>query len=173
VVLPDNVLFEAGSAGEGIRRRLLEQFDFHTMLRLPTGIFYKPGVKANVLFFEKRPPRADGVPNTKTLWIYDFRTNKNFTLKQNPLVASDLDDFVSCCGTNRAKRKESERFKRFDVADLLKRDKLNLDITWLKDESLDDIDNLLPPDEIAAELVESLQEALDAFQSVAEELKGR
>jgi type I restriction-modification system DNA methylase subunit len=82
VVLPDNVLFEAGSAGEGIRKRLLEQFDFHTLLRLPTGIFYKPGVKANVLFFDKRAPRADGKPNSKALWIYDFRTNLHFTLKR-------------------------------------------------------------------------------------------
>ena len=171
VVLPDNVLFEAGSAGEGIRRRLLEQFDFHTMVRLPTGIFYKPGVKANVLFFDKRPPRADGVPNTTALWIYDFRTNKNFTLKQNPLSPSDLEDFVACYGTNRGRRKETERFKKFGVSDLLKRDKLNLDITWLKDDSLEDVDNLPPPGEIAAEIVESLQEALDAFRDVAEELK--
>lgn len=171
VVLPDNVLFEAGSAGEGIRRRLLEQFDFHTLLRLPTGIFYKPGVKANVLFFDKHPPRADGEPNTKALWIYDFRTNKHFTLKQNPLKAADLDDFKTCYQPdNRAKRKESERFHKFEVADLLKRDKLNLDIFWLKDDSLDDVDSLPPPDEIAAEIVENLQAALEAFQSVADEL---
>ena len=166
VVLPDNVLFEAGSAGEGIRRRLLEQFDFHTLLRLPTGIFYKQGVKANVLFFDKHAPRADGKPNTKELWIYDFRTNRNFTLKKNPLQAKDLEDFVACY----SKRKETERFKRFPVADLLKRDKLNLDIFWLKDDSLDDVDSLPPPDEIAAEIVENLQAALEAFQSVAHEL---
>ena len=78
VVMPDNVLFEAGNAGEGIRKRLLQQFDFHTLLRLPTGIFYKQGVKANVLFFDKKPASTE--PWTKTLWIYDFRTNKNFTL---------------------------------------------------------------------------------------------
>lgn len=171
VVLPDNVLFEAGSAGEGIRRRLLEQFDFHTLLRLPTGIFYKPGVKANVLFFDKHPPRADGKPNTKALWIYDFRTNQHFTLKKNPLKGTDLDDFVTCYKVdNRSRRKESERFRKFDVADLLKRDKLNLDIFWLKDESLDDADSLLPPDEIAIEIVENLQAALEVFQSVADEL---
>ena len=171
VVLPDNVLFEAGSAGEGIRRRLLEQFDFHTLLRLPTGIFYKPGVKANVLFFDKHAPRADGKPNTKELWIYDFRTNRTFTLKKNPLKADDLTDFVECFSAeNRGKRNETERFKRFPIADLLKRDKLNLDIFWLKDESLDDVDSLPPPDEIAAEIVENLQAALEAFQSVAEEL---
>lgn len=171
VVLPDNVLFEAGSAGEGIRRRLLEQFDFHTLLRLPTGIFYKPGVKANVLFFDKHPPRADGKPNTKALWVYDFRTNQHFTLKKNPIKREDLDDFVACYkADNRAKRKETDRFRKFKVEDLLKRDKLNLDIFWLKDDSLDDVDSLPPPDEIAAEIVENLQAALEAFQSVADEL---
>jgi type I restriction enzyme M protein len=173
VVLPDNVLFEAGSAGEGIRKRLLTQFDFHTLMRLPTGIFYKPGVKANVLFFDKHPPRADGKPNTKTLWIYDFRTNMHFTLRKNTLSSSDLDDFVKCYSAgDRSKRKEdkAERFRRFGVDDLLKRDKLNLDIFWLKDDSLDDVDSLPPPDEIAAEIVENLQAALEAFQTVAAEL---
>jgi len=171
VVLPDNVLFEAGSAGEGIRKRLLEQFDFHTLLRLPTGIFYANGVKANILFFDKHPPRADGKPNSKMLWIYDLRTNQHFTLKKNPLKSADLDDFItSYSASNRNKRKEAERFKCFNVKDLLKRDKLNLDIFWLKDESLDDVDSLPPPDEIAAEIVENLQAALKAFQSVADEL---
>lgn len=171
VVLPDNVLFEAGSAGEGIRRRLLEQFDFHTLLRLPTGIFYKPGVKANVLFFDKRPPRADGQPNTKALWIYDLRTNRHFTLKKNPLDADDLQDFVACYRAGQmGQRLEVERFKRFEVEQLLKRDKLNLDIFWLKDDSLDDVDSLPAPDVIAAEIVENLQAALEAFQAVAEEL---
>lgn len=171
VVLPDNVLFEAGSAGEGIRRRLLEQFDFHTLLRLPTGIFYKPGVKANVLFFDKRPPRADGKPNTKALWIYDFRTNQHFTLKKNPLQASDLQDFVACYHVgHRGQRRESERFRKFEAEELLKRDKLNLDIFWLKDDSLDDVDSLPAPDIIAAEIVENLQAALEAFQAVADEL---
>lgn len=171
VVLPDNVLFEAGSAGEGIRKRLLTQFEFHTLLRLPTGIFYKQGVKANVLFFDKHPPRADAKPNTKALWIYDFRTNKNFTLRKNPLQRADLEDFEKCYRSgDRGKRRETERFKRFPVEELLKRDKLNLDIFWLKDDSLDDVDSLPPPDEIAAEIVENLQAALEAFQSVAEEL---
>jgi type I restriction enzyme M protein len=171
VVMPDNVLFEAGSAGEGIRKRLLEQFNFHTLMRLPTGIFYSQGVKSNVLFFDKHPPRADGKPNTKELWIYDFRTNKTFTLKKSPLQSSDLSEFLSCYSAkSRGKRQETERFRRFPVADLLKRDKLNLDILWLKDESLDDVDSLPPPDEIAAEIVENLQAALEAFQGVADEL---
>jgi type I restriction enzyme M protein len=171
VVLPDNVLFEAGSAGEGLRKRLLEQFDFHTLIRLPTGIFYKPGVKANVLFFDKRPPRADGQTNTKALWIYDFRTNLHFTLKKNPLKTTDLLEFVSSYSAHdHSARVQTERFKRFDVNELLKRDKLNLDIFWLKDESLDDVDSLPSPDVIAAEIVENLQAALEAFQSVADDL---
>jgi type I restriction enzyme M protein len=171
VVLPDNVLFEAGSAGEGIRERLLMQFDFHTLVRLPTGIFYKPGVKANVLFFDKHPPRSDGKPNSKAVWIYDFRTNRHFTLRKNTLKNSDLDDFRQCyAAADRGKRKETDRFKRFGVDELLKRDKLNLDISWLRDDSLDDIDSLPPPDEIAAEIVENLQAALEQFLAVAEAL---
>jgi type I restriction enzyme M protein len=171
VVLPDNVLFEAGSAGEGIRKRLLMQFDFHTLMRLPTGIFYRPGVKANVLFFDKHAPRSDGRANSNALWIYDFRTNMHLTLRKNSLKPADLNDFVKCYShEDRNKREETERFKRFAVDDLLKRDKLNLDIFWLKDESLDDVDSLPSPDVIAAEIVENLQAALEQFQSVVLDL---
>ncbi|HEX7324973.1 MAG TPA: hypothetical protein VF292_06440 [Rhodanobacteraceae bacterium] len=127
--------------------------------------------KANVLFFDKRPPRADGATNSKAVWIYDFRTNRHFTLKKNPLQRSDLDDFVACyAAANRGRRQETGRFKRFGVDELLKRDKLNLDIFWLKDDSLEDVDSLSPPDQIAAEIVDNLQEALEAFQSVVDEL---
>lgn len=169
VVLPDNVLFEGG-AGETIRRRLLRNFDFHTLLRLPTGIFYKQGVKANVLFFDKKPVSAEA--NTKDLWIYDLRTNKRFTLKERPLTRADLDDFVACYRSGkRFKRKESERFRRFGYADLAARDKANLDIFWLKDDALDDPDLLPPPDEVAAEIVENLEAALARFRKVAESLR--
>lgn len=164
VVLPDNVLFEAGRAGEGIRKRLLEQFNFHTLLRLPTGIWYSQGVKANVLFFDKRP--ASKTAQTKELWIYDFRTNIHFTLKTNPLKSGDLDDFVECYKT----RKETDRFRRFTYDELIQRDKLNLDIFWLKDDSLQDVDSLPAPNVIAAEIVENLQAALEQFTAVAEEL---
>ncbi len=168
VVLPDNVLFEAG-AGEKIRRRLLDAFDFHTLLRLPTGVFYKQGVKANVLFFDKRPGRPE--PWTKEIWIYDFRTNQSFTLKERPLKRAHLDEFVASARlAERHKRVESERFRRFAYAELVKRDKLNLDIFWLKDASLDDPDSLPPPDEIAAEIAESLEAALQRFRSVAARL---
>lgn len=169
VVLPDNVLFEAGAAGEGLRRRLLEAFDFHTLLRLPTGIFYKPGVKANVLFFDKKP--ASKTTWTKDLWVYDLRTNKHFTLKERPLSRADLDDFVTCYNAeNRSKRQESDRFKRFSATELLERDKTNLDIFWLKDDNLTDLDNLPAPEVIAAEIVENLEAALEQFGNVVEML---
>lgn len=169
VVVPDNVLFEGG-AGELIRRRLLHDCDVHTLLRLPTGIFYAQGVKANVLFFDRRV--ASEKPWTKRLWIYDFRTNEHFTLKTNPLRRENLDDFVACYyAENRHKRKETERFKSFDYDDLIKRDKASLDIFWLKDDSLEDAANLPAPDVIAAEIVEDLQAALDEFALIAEDLR--
>lgn len=166
VVLPDNVLFEAGRAGEGIRKRLLEGFNFHTLLRLPTGIWYSPGVKANVLFFDKKPAAREA--QTRELWIYDYRTNIHKTLKNKRLVSADFDDFTECY----RKRQETERFRRFTYEELVARDKLNLDIFWLKDDSLEDIDSLPEPDVIAAEIVENLEAALEQFRSVAEELQG-
>jgi type I restriction enzyme M protein len=170
VVVPDNVLFEGG-AGETIRRRLLRDFDLHTMLRLPTGIFYAQGVKANVLFFDKKP--AAERPWTERLWAYDLRTNKHFTLKQNPLRRTDLDDFVACYAPDkpRSDRLEAERWKSFSYGELVARDKANLDITWLKDESLDDLDNLPSPDVIAREIVEDLTAALAEFEAVAAALE--
>jgi type I restriction enzyme M protein len=169
IVVPDNVLFEGG-AGETVRRELLKQADVHTLLRLPTGIFYAQGVKANVLFFDRKP--AAEKPWTTRLWIYDLRTNKHFTLKENPLKRSDLDDFVACYNSkNRHERKESERFKSYTYDELIKRDKLNLDIFWLKDESLEDSANLQDPDVIAAEIVEDLQAALAQFAEIASDLK--
>ncbi|MFI0795633.1 N-6 DNA methylase [Micromonospora rubida] len=169
VVLPDNVLFEGG-AGEIIRRRLLKQYDLHTMLRLPTGIFYAGGVKANVLFFERK--RAREQPWTEKLWVYDFRTNQHFTLKQNPLRREHLQDFVDCYlpGKDRSERVETERFRAFSYDELIARDKVNLDITWLKDASLEDADALLPPEVIAQEIVEDLQAALREFAAIAEAL---
>ena len=111
-------------------------------------------------------------PWTEKLWIYDLRTNKHFTLKENPLKRSDLDDFVACYNPkNRHERKESERFKSFTYEELTKRDKLNLDIFWLKDESLEDSANLPDPDIIAAEIVEDLQAALAQFAEIASDLK--
>jgi len=127
-------------------------------------------VKANVLFFDRKP--ASATPWTKTLWIYDFRTNEHFTLKTNPLKRSDLDDFVTCYNAeNRHERKETERFKSFPYEDLLKRDKVSSDIFWLKDESLEDSANLPDPDVIAAEIAVDLQAALDQFTLIAADLR--
>jgi type I restriction enzyme M protein len=168
IVIPDNVLFEGG-AGETVRKRLLEQCDVHTLLRLPTGIFYAGGVKANVLFFDRKPPSEK--PWTQRLWIYDFRTNHNFTLKTRALVRADLDDFVARYNPgNRYERSETERFKAFTYDELVARDKASLDIFWLRDESLEDTGNLPAPEVIAAAIVEDLQAALDQFAELASSL---
>jgi type I restriction enzyme M protein len=163
VVVPDNVLFEGG-AGETVRRRLLEESDVHTLLRLPTGVFYAQGVKANVLFFDRKP--ASETAATRELWVYDLRTNQHFTLKQNPLRYEHLQDFIACF----SERKETERFKRFTYDELLARDKVSLDLVWLRDESLEDLENLPAPDVIAQEIVEDLEAALAEFSAVAESL---
>ncbi len=176
VVVPDNVLFEGG-AGETVREKLLETTDLHTILRLPTGIFYKPGVKANVIFFDKRPASAE--TQTKEVWIYDFRTNIHFTLKQNPIKDSDLEDFIRCYNpTNRHERKQTwsetnpdGRFRKFTVDEIKKRDKKSLDIFWIKDKSLADLDNLPSPDELATDIIENLQSALNSFKELEMQLK--
>lgn len=171
VVVPDNVLFEGG-AGETIRRKLLHECDVHTLLRLPTGLFYAQGVKANVLFFERKP--ASETPWTRKLWIYDLRTNVHFTLKTNPLKRSDLDEFVQLYTQPRAATWSAEnpagRWRCYDYADLIARDKASLDIFWLKDESLEDSDSLPAPGVLAAEIVEDLQAALEQFRLIAEDL---
>lgn len=164
VVLPDNVLFEGG-AGETIRRELLRRCNVHTLLRLPTGIFYAQGVKANVLFFERK--EASEKPWTKDLWIYDLRTNQHFTLKTKPLGNKDLKDFIKVYQSGKvAKRKETDCFKKFSYDEIVARDKANLDILWLKDESLEDVENLPAPAILAAEIVESLEIALEEFRGV-------
>ena len=168
VVVPDNVLFEGG-AGETVRRNLLRECDAHTLLRLPTGVFYAQGVKANVLFFDRKP--AGETPWTKDLWIYDLRTNQRFTLKANPLGRSHLEDFVACYNAeDRGQREETERFRRFSYDDLIKRDKVSLDIFWLRDESMEDTASLPPPDAIAEEIVEDLRAALEQLEEIAGDL---
>jgi type I restriction enzyme M protein len=175
VVVPDNVLFEGG-AGETVRRRLLNECDVHTLLRLPTGVFYAQGVKANVIFFDRKP--ASETPWTKEVWIYDFRTNKNFTLKTNMLTRQDLDEFVECYNpANRHERQETwsetnpeGRWRVFSHEELMARDKVNLDITWVRDESLEDSDKLPDPDVLAREIVEELRAALEQFEGILEDL---
>ena len=176
VVVPDNVLFEGG-AGEIIRQKLLHTTDLHTILRLPTGIFYKPGVKANVLFYDKKP--ASPEMQTKEVWIYDFRTNVHFTLKQHPMTDADLVDFIECYNPkNRYERKETwseenpdGRWRKFSVDEILKRDKTSLDIFWIKDKSLTDLDSLPNPDVLAADIIDNLQSALDGFNELMGMLK--
>jgi len=176
IVVPDNVLFEGG-AGETVRRKLLQTCDVHTLLRLPTGIFYAQGVKANVLFFDKKPAREEAW--TKELWVYDLRTNAHFTLKQNPLRRHHLDEFVEVFNPeNRRDRKPTwseaspeGRWRRYDYEELLKRDKTSLDLFWLKDDSLEDAANLPEPDVIAVEIAEDLQSALEQFATIADDLK--
>ena len=168
IVVPDNVLFEGG-AGETVRRKLLHECDVHTLLRLPTGVFYAQGVKANVLFFDRKP--ASEKPWTEKLWIYDLRTNMHFTLKENPLRLEDLQDFIKCYNPeNRFDRKETDRFKAFSLDDLMQRDKVSLDIFWLKDESIEDSANLPDPKVIAHDITENLEAALQQFSSIYEDL---
>ena len=176
VVIPDNVLFEGG-AGEVIRLKLLHECDVHTLLRLPTGIFYAQGVKANVLFFDRRAGSAQA--STKRLWVYDLRTNKHFTLKTNPLQRSDLDEFVGLYKPGAIDQRQptwSEEFpdgrwRCYELEDLLARDKISLDLFWLKDESLLDSDALPHPDVIAAEIADDLRSALEQMEEILGDLE--
>ena len=171
VVVPDNVLFEGG-AGETIRRKLLQTTDLHTILRLPTGIFYKPGVKANVLFFDNRPASPD--PQSSDIWYYDYRTNVHHTLKQKPLTYAHLEDFVACYKPeNRYVREPTwseespdGRWRVYSREELLRRDKASLDVFWLKDASMTDLENLPEPEVLAGEIVENLRSALASFEGV-------
>jgi type I restriction enzyme M protein len=171
VIVPDNVLFEGG-AGETIRRKLLTECDVHTLLRLPDGIFYAHGVKANVLFFDNKP-------STRMLWVYDLRINKHFTLKTYPMQKHDLDNFVACYNPdNRYERvptwsedNSNGRWRAYSFDELIHRDKISLDIFWLHDESLEGGVRLPSPDVLAAEIVEDLQAALDQFAIIADDLR--
>ena len=177
VVLPDNVLFEGG-VGETVRKKLLETTDLHTILRLPTGIFYANGVKANVLFFDGKPSSKE--PWTKEVWVYDYRTNIHHTLKKNPLKLSDLKDFIDLYNPeNRHKRTETYnaetnpegRWRKFGYDEIIARDKTSLDITWLKDKSLADLDNLPDPDVLATDIIENIEAGLDSFRAIIASLK--
>ena len=164
VVLPDNVLFEGG-AGETIRKKLLEDFNLHTILRLPTGIFYAQGVKANVLFFQKGTP-------TKNVWYYDYRTGIKHTLATKPMMRNHLDDFVTCYhAEDISQRKETYseenpngRWRKYPVSELLKRDKTSLDISWIK--QTDDDDDLS-----LAELMSTIQQKSDNISKAVAELQ--
>ncbi len=176
VVLPDNVLFEGG-VGETVRKKLMEKTDLHTILRLPTGIFYANGVKANVLFFDGKPSAKNVW--TKEIWVYDYRTNIHHTQKKNPLKLDDLKEFIKLYNpTNRNKRKETYdaksnpegRWRKFSYDEIIARDKTSLDITWLKDKSLADLDNLPDPDVLAAEIIENIEAGLAGFRAIIQSL---
>jgi type I restriction enzyme M protein len=173
VVLPDNVLSDAG-IGETIRRSLLRECDVHTMLRLPTGLFYANGIKANVLFFTRKPARSESEPPaTKRLWVYDFRTGMHFTLKQNPLTREALQDFVDSYQPDAApdERVETERFKSFSYEELMKRDKANLNITWLSESDDKDGTNLPAPQVLVEEITLDLQLALGELEKITDSLR--
>jgi len=172
VVLPDNVLFEGG-VGETVRKKLMEKADLHTILRLPTGIFYAHGVKANVLFFDAKPASKEVM--TKEIWFYDYRTNISHTLKKSPLKFENLKDFVDCYNPkNRNQRKETwseqnpeGRWRKYAYEEIIARDKTSLDIFWLRDENMLDLENLPEPDMLAQEIIENIEAALESFREVA------
>ena len=179
VVVPDNVLFEGG-AGETIRRKLLDTTDLHTILRLPTGVFYAQGVKANVIFFDNREASPD--PWTKRVWYYDYRTNIHHTLKKKPMRFEDLADFIKCYNPhNRHERTATwdektapeGRWRSYGYEEIIARDKTSLDIFWLKDKSLTDLDDLPEPGDLAAEIIENLEAGLESFRKVLEGLGQR
>ena len=179
VVVPDNVLFEGG-AGETVRKKLLETTDLHTILRLPTGIFYANGVKANVIFFDAKPASKEAW--TKEIWYYDYRTNVHHTQKKNPMRLEDLRDFIDCYHpANRHKRKETfhaeknldGRWRKYTYDEIISRDKTSLDITWLKDKSLTDLDSLPDPDVLAGDIIENLEAGLESFRAIMAEINGK
>jgi type I restriction enzyme M protein len=178
VVLPDNVLFEGG-AGEEVRKQLMKTTELHTILRLPTGLFYAHGVKANVLFFDNKP--ASKTAQTKEVWIYDYRTNIHHTLKKKQMTTADLADFVKLYNPqNRHKRTETwsddnpdGRWRKFTYDEITARDKTNLDIFWLKDKSLTDLDNLPDPDILASEIIENIESGLNSFREIMETINGQ
>ncbi|HEU4973842.1 MAG TPA: class I SAM-dependent DNA methyltransferase [Baekduia sp.] len=170
VVVPDNVLFEGqspNSAGARIRERLLQECDVHTILRLPTGIFYAQGVNANVIFFRRLGAQSSGAA-TKEIWVYDFRTNQHFTLKTKPLRREHLDDFVEAYKPGAYNdREESERFRRYTYEEIAERPGFNLDLpAYVKDEKIDDPSKLPAPEVIAEEIELQLQTALTGLREL-------
>lgn len=171
VVVPDSMLF-AGSAAETVRRHLLEHFDVHTVLRLPVGISHSSGIRANVLFFDRPAHRTDDRPQTAKVWVYDMRSGRQSAPAHDPLLQTDLDDFVSAYlpGRPRTDRVETDRFRCFDVQDVLDQDQARLDLTWSLEQT--GVGWLAPPEEIARDVVQDLRLALEEFEELAAELRG-
>ncbi|HYH16098.1 MAG TPA: N-6 DNA methylase, partial [Flavisolibacter sp.] len=176
VVLPDNVLFEGGS-GETIRKKLLEEVNLHTILRLPTGIFYAQGVKSNVLFFDI-PEKKTKKPATKEIWFYDYRTNIHHTLKTKVLQFEHLQDFVQCYNSFDLDKRQQTwskdnpegRWRRYNYEEVIARDKVNLDIFWLKDNNLIDLENLPEPNDLINEIIENIESALTNFKTIRDSI---
>lgn len=172
VVLPDNVLFE-GNVGAKIRADLMEKCNLHTILRLPTGIFYAQGVKTNVLFFERG--RSDE-NNTERVWVYDMRTNMPNFGKRTPFTRDHFKEFEACfgndpCGSSpRVDQGEEGRFRVFTREQISERGE-NLDISWLRDEDAERAEDLPEPDEIAAEILGHLKIAMEEMEALAELLE--
>lgn len=175
VVLPDNVLFEGG-AGEIIRRKLLKETNLHTILRLPTGIFYAQGVKSNVLFFEKRKKSKE--IGTKEVWFYDYRTNVHHTPKNNPITFKHLSSFIEKYKIGEESEREeswsadnlNDRWRKYSYEEIIERDKTNLDIFWLKDDNLIDLDNLPDPEVLIDDIIENIESALANFRTIKDSL---
>jgi type I restriction enzyme M protein len=165
IVVPDNVLFEGG-AGEKIRRALLQHCDVHTLLRLPIGIWYSAGVKANVLFFDKAT--RGRTKSAKDLWVYDLRSEKNYSLRQNPIKTEDLAEFISCFRSDdRRKRKETPRFRRFKYSNIIESEKASLDIQWQQDAGSG---VSATPQVLMQEIMKDLEEAMREFAAAEAEL---
>ena len=168
VVLPDNVLFEENT-GADIRRDLLDKVELHTILRLPTGIFYAQGVKTNVLFFTRG---AKDTGNTKATWVYDLRANMPSFGKRTPLTTAHFAEFVKAYGDDplgKSRRKDQGdegRFRKFTREEIAKRGD-NLDIAWLKDDSQTSADDLPEPEEIAAEILGHLRTAMEEIEALS------
>lgn len=171
IVLPDSVLTDAKNAGCIIRQTLLKEFNLHTILRLPTGIFYANGVKANVLFFQKGTP-------TKEIWYYDYRTDIRHTLVESPLERKDLDDFVNCYHadnildrheTYNAETNPKGRWRKYDIAEILKDKKLILDKKWIQSDNPADAYTI---DELLQSLKDEAQTMQQAVNRLTEFLKG-
>jgi type I restriction enzyme M protein len=175
VVLPDNVLFEGG-AGEIIRKKLLKETNLHTIIRLPTGIFYAQGVKSNVLFFEKKK-QSDEI-GTKEVWFYDYRTNVHHTPKNNPITFKHLLDFIACYKIgNLNERKESwspdnqnGAWRKYTYQEIIDRDKTNLDIFWLKNDNQIDLDILPEPEELINDIIDNIESVLSNFKMIKDSL---
>jgi len=175
VVLPDNLLFEVGS-GEEVRKQLIKTTELHTILRLPIGIFYAPCVKANVLFFSNKPASKEAW--TKDIWFYDYRTKIHHTPKKRTMTMQHLEDFINLYNSeNLAKRIETwsegnkeGRWRKYSYEDIIARDKTSLDIFWIKDKSLTDLDNLPDPDILANEIIENIESGLSSFKEITESI---